>query len=98
MKGNRKSGPGSRSGRPCHVCRHKDRARIELAVASGRSHNDVAAEFGVSRFALNRHWSNHITPAQRAHFLGAPIEIGKLAEMAAREDRSLIDYLSILRS
>jgi hypothetical protein len=71
---------------------------IELAVVSGRSHNDVAAEFGVSRFALNRHWSNHITPAQRAHFLGAPIEIGKLAEMAAREDRSLIDYLSILRS
>jgi hypothetical protein len=39
---NRKSGPGSRAGRPCHICRHKDKARIELAVAGGRSHYDVA--------------------------------------------------------
>jgi hypothetical protein len=98
MKGNTRSGPGSRSGRPCHVCRHQDRRRIELAIASGRSHNDVADEFGLSRFAINRHWAHHVTPVQKAQFLGAPLEIGKLAERAAQEDRSLIEYLGIVRS
>jgi phage terminase large subunit-like protein len=37
-------------GRPCSICRHVERRRIELACASGRSYNDVAAEFSTSRF------------------------------------------------
>jgi hypothetical protein len=98
MKGNFKSGPGSRQGRPCVVCRHADCRRIELAIADGRSHNDVAAEYGLSRFAINRHWMHHVTPVQKAQFLGAPIEISKLVERAAKEDRSLIEYLTIVRS
>jgi hypothetical protein len=95
---NRTSGPGSRQGRPCLVCRHPERRRIELAVAEGRTHNDVAAEFGLSRFALNRHWAHHVSDVRKAEFMGAPIELNKLAERAAKEDRSLIEYLGIMRS
>jgi hypothetical protein len=99
MKGNTKSGPGTRRGRPCSICRHVDRRRIELACASGRSHNDVAAEFGLSRFAINRHWASHVTVIQKEQYrMGPELEISKLAERAAAENRSLIEYLGILRS
>jgi hypothetical protein len=80
------------------ICRHPECKRIELAIADGRSHNEVAAEFGLSRFAVNRHWAHHVTAIQKAGFMGAPIELNKLAERAAKEDRSLIEYLGIMRS
>jgi hypothetical protein len=95
-RGPKPGAPGA--GRPCHVCRHKDVARIELACASGRSHYDIAAEFGISRHAVNRHWRAHVTDMRKAILIGGPVAIAKLAERAAEEDRSLLDYLSILRS
>lgn len=45
-----------------------------------------------------RHWQNHTSPARKAELIGGPVAIAKLAKRAAEEDRSLIDYLSILRS
>jgi hypothetical protein len=95
-RGPKPGAPGA--GRPCHVCRHKDVARIELGCASGRSHYDIAAEFGISRHAVNRHLRAHVTDMRRAILIGGPVAIAKLAERAAEEDSSLLDYLGILRS
>jgi hypothetical protein len=95
---NRKSGPGSRQGRPCHICRHPERGRIEHACGGTRSHYEIAREFGVTRFSVDRHWANHVSPSQKAQLLSGAATIAELAERAAKEDRSLVDYLSILRS
>jgi hypothetical protein len=58
----------------------------------------VGAEFNVSRDALQRHMARHVTPARRAELIAGPVQIAKLAQRAVEEDRSLLDYLSILRS
>jgi hypothetical protein len=39
-----------------------------------------------------------VSAARKAELIGGPVAIAKLAQRAAEEDRSLIDYLSILRS
>jgi hypothetical protein len=85
-------------GRACKVCEHLECARIELACASGKSERKVAAEFGLRRDSVRRHWQNHVSGARKAELIGGPVVIAKLAERAAEEDRSLLDYLSILRS
>jgi hypothetical protein len=86
-----------RIGRTCRVCEHKDCARIELACASGRSDRKIAAEFGLRRDSVRGHWQNHVSPARKAELVGGPVVIAELARRAAEEDRSLIDFLSILR-
>jgi hypothetical protein len=99
MKGNTKSGPGSRSGRPCKVCGHADRVRIELALPSGISDRRLAAEFpGLSRDSIRRHWQNHVSPVRRAELIGGPERLADLAARAAAEGRSLLDYVSVLCS
>jgi hypothetical protein len=85
-------------GRACKVCEHKDGARIELELAAGRSHRSVGAEFGLSKDCLVRHWRNHVSGARKAELVAGPVAIAKLAKRAAEEDRSLLDYMSILRS
>jgi hypothetical protein len=87
-----------RWGRACKVCSHKDKARIELASASGKSDRKIAAEFGLRRDSVRRHWLNHVTPPRKAELVAGPIELAKLAKMAAEQDASLLDYLSILRT
>ncbi len=82
----------------CKICRHTHCVRIEVELAAGRSDRSVALEFGVSRDSVWRHWKNHVSPARKAELIGGPVQIAKLAQRAAEEDRSLIDYLSILRS
>jgi hypothetical protein len=69
-----------------------------VQCASGTSHYDIAAEFHVSRYSVNRHWANHVTPSRKAELIAGPVQIAKLARRAADEDCSLIDYLAILRS
>jgi hypothetical protein len=99
MKGNFRGGPGSRSGRPCLVCRHADCVRIEFACSSGlRSHYQIAAEYKVTRFSVDRHWKNHVSPARKAELLGGPATIADMAAAAAKEDRNILDYLQIMRS
>jgi hypothetical protein len=67
-------------------------------MAAGRSLQSVGDEFGLSKDAVRRHWQNHVTPARRAELIAGPVQIAKLAQRAVEEDRSLLDYLSILRS
>jgi hypothetical protein len=82
----------------CKICSHKDCARIELELASGRSDRKVAAEFGVARDSVRRHWLGNVTSVRKAELIGGPVAVARLAKRAAEEDRSLIDYLAILRS
>jgi hypothetical protein len=74
-------------------------ARIEFACSSGlRSHYQIAAEYKVTRFSVDRHWKNHVSPARKAELLGGPATIADMAAAAAKEDRNILDYLQIMRS
>jgi hypothetical protein len=82
----------------CQVCRHNDRWRIELLRAGGASFESLAAKFGVDRDAIWRHWHQHITAEAKASYLCGPADMEKLAEKAAQEGDSVIDYLKMCRS
>ncbi len=82
----------------CTICKHPEKGRMELALASGRSMKSVYTEFKVSKDSLGRHWRICVNTKHRAELLTRPIEIGQLAELAAAENRSLLEYLGILRS
>jgi hypothetical protein len=82
----------------CRICNHPEKGRMELALASGKTLKSVYLAFGVSKDSLARHWRVCVNTKHRAELLTRPIEIGQLAELAAAENRSLLEYLGILRS
>lgn len=82
----------------CTICRHKERERIEALRASGVSFDALAKRFKVGRDAIWRHWRDHVSPEMRAHYLAGPATIEELRERAAKENLSVLDYLSIARS
>lgn len=47
------------AGRPCTVCRHKDRREIEAAAATGKSTRSISMDFGVSEQSITRHLKGH---------------------------------------
>ena len=47
-------------GRPCTICAHPARHTIDTALETDRSLRDIAAQFGVSKTALHRHWRAHL--------------------------------------
>jgi hypothetical protein len=81
----------------CHVCGHADRALIEAARMAGASLDALAAKYGISRDAIWRHFKNHLSDEQRADIL-ARIPMAELAERAAAEGTSVLQYFSIVRS
>jgi hypothetical protein len=81
----------------CIVCSHPERARIELARVSGVGLDAVAKTFDVSRDAIWRHMTNHVTDAERALYL-CDVDLKAVAERANAESLSLLDYLAIVRS
>jgi hypothetical protein len=82
----------------CHVCSHPDRARIECAKVAGRGLDDIAKEFGVHRDSLWRHMLKHVSQETKIGYLAGPVKLTELANLAASENKSIIEYLSILRS
>jgi hypothetical protein len=82
----------------CTICKHPERHRIEMLRIGGASLDAVAEKFGVGRDAIHRHVANHIEPEMRANYLAGPIALHQLAQRAADEGVSLLDYLSIVRS
>jgi hypothetical protein len=80
----------------CLCCRHVERARIEFARISGVSLDNLAQTFGISRDTIFRHMRDHVTPDQRAMYLG-DVDLASLAERANAESLSLLDYLAITR-
>jgi hypothetical protein len=81
----------------CIVCGHNDRALIEAGRISGISIDVLAAKFKVSRDAIWRHCKAHISDDARADYLAA-IPMEELAEKAAAEGVSVLEYFRIIRS
>lgn len=81
----------------CTVCRHPDRPRIELTRLAGASLDSIAAKFGIGRDAVWRHMRDHVTEDERALYL-ADVPVKEMAERAAAESLSLLDYLGLVRS
>lgn len=82
----------------CKVCAHPERIRIEALQIAGTSLDTLAERFELSRDSIWRHCRNHVSEEKRASYIAGPARIAELAEVAAEENRGLIEYLSILRS
>ena len=82
----------------CKVCSHPERGRIEALHVGGVSLERLAEQFGVHKDAIWRHCQKHLTDEAKISYLAGPAAIADLANRAADENRSLIDYLSITRS
>jgi hypothetical protein len=82
----------------CQVCHHPERVRIEALRTAGVSLDKLAEQFGIPRDAIWRHTERHVSDATKASYLLGPAKIADLANAAADESRSVIDYLAITRS
>jgi hypothetical protein len=82
----------------CTICRNDERWRIELLRASGVGLDAIAAKFNVSRDAVHRHWTLHVTPEMKANYLCGPAQLSQLAEKAAHEGDSVLDHLRMVRT
>jgi hypothetical protein len=80
----------------CIVCGHPDRVLIEAARVAGCSLDVIAAKHSISRDAIFRHMKNHVTQEARADYLAA-VPMSALAERAANEGVSVLQYFSIIR-
>jgi hypothetical protein len=83
---------------PCVVCKHPERARIELMRASGATLDTIARKFNVGRDSVWRHYGRHVSNETKAYLIAGPAKLDELAQRAAAEQLSLLDYLSIIRS
>jgi hypothetical protein len=86
-----------RKGPACTICQHPDRARIEAVRCAGASLDSVAKKFGVSRDAVFRHQANHVDADTRSQYLSG-VPVAELAQLAASEGTSVLEYLSLVRS
>ena len=82
----------------CGCCSHPERARIEMLCVGGASQRVLAAQFGVSKDILSRHFRLHVSPQRRAELTCGPAKVAQLANAAADESKSLLDYLQITRA
>src|SRR4051812_48159840 len=82
----------------CSICKHPEKWRIELLKAGGASFEALAEKFGVDKTAIFRHWHSHVTAEAKATYLAGPTQMQDLANKAATEGDSVIDYLRILRT
>lgn len=73
--------------RPCTVCQHPNRDRIDEAIATGESFRGIARRFCVSEDSVQRH--------ARAHLPATLLEGTRAAEVA-RGDR-LLHQVTVLR-
>jgi hypothetical protein len=86
-----------RRGPVCSICKHPDRTRIEATRVAGASLDAIASKFSCSRDSLHRHMANHVTADQRSQYL-ADAPLAELAQLAASEGISVLQYLSLVRS
>lgn len=84
-------------GPECSVCRHRERAAIDLGLARGVSYEALARRYDLGADALRRHAKNHLPPQLRAKLLAGPdisLDLDKLRET---ESQSLLANLVALR-
>jgi hypothetical protein len=63
----------------------------------GASLNTLSYKFAVSKDAIHRHFRKHVSDGRKAELLAGPARVEELANAAADESKSLIDYLAITR-
>jgi hypothetical protein len=88
--------PRKRKSNACTICKHPNRALIEQARVAGASLDSIAGKHGISRDALHRHCKNHLSDDLRSEYLAA-VPLRELAEKAAAEGLSVLQYLSLIR-
>lgn len=91
----------SKKGQPnqkCTICADPRRYQIELALVSGVSCRAVGRKYSVSRDAAWRHLRNHVPPERRAELVAGPLKPAELAERAADEGMTLLEYVSMVRN
>jgi hypothetical protein len=82
----------------CTVCSHHDRVQIELLRCAGASYEALGAQFGLSGDAIGRHFKAHVTERRKKELLAGPARVHDLVNCAAKESKSLLDYLGVMRS
>jgi hypothetical protein len=85
----------------CKVCRLPagERARLEMLSVGGASASSLAKQFGLSHDGVSRHLRNgHLSDRRRAELVAGPARLNDLVNAAAKESKSLLEYLSIVRS
>jgi hypothetical protein len=82
----------------CAVCKHPDRPRIEALHCAGVSLDKLSEQFGVHRDAIWRHNARHVTDERKVGYLIGAGKLARMAEHAAEESQSVIEYYAILRS
>jgi hypothetical protein len=81
----------------CTLCKHPDRARIELLRVGGASIDALAEKFSIHRDAIWRHCRNHVTPERKSELLAGPVKLSELSNRVADESMSLLDELKIVK-
>jgi hypothetical protein len=87
----------SKKGPQCTICRHPDRSRIEATRLAGASLDSIAAKFQISRDSIHRHMHRHVSETDRLAYI-VDIPVQDLAQRAANEGVSLLDYFAIVRA
>ena len=89
--------PAAKSRKSCHVCSSPHRHEIEAARVAGCSLDAIAAKYAISRDAVWRHCSRHVTESAKAAYL-ADVPLAEVAERAAKEGGSILSYLALVRA
>jgi hypothetical protein len=82
----------------CKVCNHGDRASRENLRARGQTYQSLADRFGISLATLHYHWNTCIDAEYRARLFVGKDKLGDLIDLANSEDKSLLEYLLLMRS
>ncbi len=82
----------------CQVCQHPERHKIEALRVGGSGLEELAARFGIHRDGLWRHMKGHVSAETKVSYLAGPAKLQDLANLAADENKGLLEYLSIIRS
>jgi hypothetical protein len=98
--------PGSIDGRTertirpaaCTICRHPQRPTIEMLRVAGTPFRALAKEFGVTKDAVCRHFSHHVSEKRKAELMAGPAAVEGLVNAAAKESRSALEYLRVTHS
>lgn len=84
--------------RPCQVCRHLDRARIEILLAGGASFRSLSRQYKLHDKSISNHWHQHVDEERKAALLLGPVQKMNLAAQVAEESSSVLDHLKVIRA
>ncbi len=82
----------------CGICRHPQRAQIEMLRCAGASLRALGERFGVGKDAVHRHMASHVSDRRKSELMVGPARVEGLANAAATESRGLLEQLAIVRS